>query len=103
MNKFIIFIFASLIAGSAYAQSATTKEGGYAACLTEALLDDFVTFATAGDTANMNAYLQSQRCISLRGGITVTITERSGLLGAKVAFVFQGVKLWTVREALDRG
>lgn len=101
MRILFILSLTILFSNVALAQSATTKQG-YAACQTEAWLDDFMTFANADDTNNMNAYLQAQRCISLRAGLTVTITDRSGMLGSKVAFVYEGVKLWTVREALDR-
>ena len=98
----IIMAAAILASSAASAQTAVTKEG-YAACFSREWLDSFLTFVNAGDTGSMQAYLDQQRCISLRAGVTVTITDSPGVFGGVVGFTFQGVELFAPREALDYG
>ncbi len=99
MKEIVIAIFLSLLAGQGYAMSATTK-GGYAACVSEEYLDDFVSFAVAKDYGSIQSYLDTQKCIELKQGMRVTVTDSPGMFGGKVGFVINGIKLWTVREGL---
>ena len=102
MKKAIVTIFIVLLSSHAFAMSGTTK-GGYTACLSEGLLDDFVSFAVAKDYSSIQAYLDTQKCIRLKEGLRVTVTESPGMFGGKTGFVIKGIKLWTVREALSYG
>ncbi|MEZ5569216.1 MAG: hypothetical protein R3E54_12900 [Halioglobus sp.] len=95
----LLFIF-MLFSTFGWAQAATTNSG-YAACLSKQYLDDFISFANAKDTDSIQAYIDSQKCISLKAGLRVTLVDTSGLLSSKVQFAFKGLKLWTVREALN--
>jgi len=58
-------------------------------------------FAAAGDRASFDSYLNSQKCTILDDGVSVTVTDPPGIFGTIAGFVFNGVKLWTVREGLD--
>lgn len=102
MKKFIFGICIGLLSTQAYALSGTTN-GGHAACLKKEWLDDFVSFAVAKVTGSIQAYLDSKKCIILKKGLSVTVTESPGMFGGTTGFVFQGIKLWTVREALEYG
>jgi len=80
----------------ANAQSAVTV-GGTAACLTEQLLDDFITYAVSKDIASMQALMDRNHCIVLKSGLRVTIVDAGW---TKHQFAYQGIKLWTVAEGL---
>lgn len=82
---------------AAQAGPAAVTASGYPACSTERLLDDFMSFVVANDTDSMQAYLDSKKCIRLKGGVRVTILK----YGPSVhRFAYQGVKLWAMSEAL---
>jgi len=102
MRKVIVTVFVILLSGHAYAMSGTTKSG-YAACVSEEYLDDFISFAVAKDYGSIQAYLDTQKCIELKQGLRVTVTDSPGMFGGKTGFVIKGIKLWTVREGLQYG
>lgn len=79
------------------AASGTTKSG-YIACTTEQHLDDVMSFAVNNDTASVNAYISSYKCVSLRGGLNVTIMDTTWT--GKIQFAFEGTMMWTVSEAV---
>lgn len=83
----------------AWAQLAATTVEGYVACLTEEWLDDIVSFSVAKDHGSIQAYLDQDKCVILRGGLRVTITD-AGF--TKHEFSYMGLKLYTVREGLKR-
>lgn len=102
MKKIILIIAIGLISAQAHAISGTSK-GGHIACLTKEWLDDVISFVVAKDTGSFQAYIDTQKCVILKGGLRVTVTESPGMFGGTTGFVFQGIKLWTVREAFDYG
>lgn len=102
MKKIILIIAIGLISAQAHAFSGISK-GGHAACLTKSWLDDMVSFAVAKDLGSFQAYIDTQKCVILKQGLRVTVTESPGIFGGTTGFVFQGIKLWTVREAFDYG
>ena len=102
MNKIAILITIIIISvscSSAWALQGTTQKD-YIACFNKSDLDDIITFVSVKDLASMNAYLMQHKCIMLSGGLTVTVTKSPGMFGGSVEFVYKGLKLWTVREAL---
>ena len=102
MNKIILFIVSVFISSQAHAMSGITT-GGHAACLKEEWLDDVTSFVIAKDMDSFQAYLDSNKCVILKKGLRVTVTDSPGMFGGKAGFVFKGVKLWTYREALEYG
>lgn len=92
-----IMVLTLLASSTTVAGIPAVTQDGYIACQTEEWLDDFLDFLTANDKASAQAYLDANRCISIKGGLQVTIVD-VGL--TKHQFAFRGVKLWTVREAL---
>ena len=80
-----------------------TTVGGHIACLKKEWLDDIISFVVAKDSDSGQAYLNSKKCIVLKKGIRVAVTESPGMFGGTVGFVAKGVKLWSVREALTYG
>ena len=66
-------------------------------------MDDVISFIVAKDMDSFQAYLDSKKCIVLKKGLKVTITESPGVFGGTAGFVFKGIKLWTVREAFNYG
>ncbi|SEH08108.1 hypothetical protein [Candidatus Venteria ishoeyi] len=102
MKKLIVAIVLGFLSTQVYALSGTTK-GGHAACLKKQWLDDVVSFVVAKDMDSFQAYLDSKKCIVLKKGLRVTVTESPGMFGGTAGFVFKGIKFWTVREALEYG
>jgi len=102
MRKLIFIVVFGLMSNQVYALSAISK-GGHTACLKKEWLNDIMSFSIAKDYDSLQAYLDSQKCIVLKKGLRVTITESPGMLGGTTGFVFKGIKLWTVREAFDYG
>jgi hypothetical protein len=86
--------------GSEEAISNTTV-GGHAACPTREWYDDLVAFMVAEDRESVNAYFTAERCIVLKPGLKVTVTEYPGMFGGSTQIVIKGVKLWTFREAVN--
>lgn len=101
-KKIVLATISAALSFPAFGMSGTTNDG-YVACLSEALLDDVTKFVTANDKASLQAYLDSKKCIIIKGGLKVTVTESPGMFGGKTGFVFQGLKLWTYREAINYG
>src|SRR5688572_5636303 len=79
-------------AGTVDAQAATTV-ADYPACLTKEWLDDFQSFALAKDMASADAYVRDKKCIVVRGGLQVTITDLGVI---KSEFAYNGFKFWTL-------
>ena len=102
MRKLIFLVVFGLISSQAHAMSATTK-GVHTACLKKEWLDDVISFIVAKDMDSFQSYLDSKKCIVLKKGLKVTITEFPGMFGGTAGFVFKGIKLWTVREAFNYG
>jgi hypothetical protein len=92
----------SLVAFPAWAMQGTTKDG-HVACAQEQWLKDMVSFVSAGDKDSFSAYLSQNRCLVMKGGLRVTVTDSPGMFGGRTGFVFQGTKLWTVREGIEYG
>ena len=99
LKKLLFAFLFFLLSGQAFSQSAITNDG-YPACLKKEWLDDLVKFSVAKDLGSHNAYLNSKKCIILKGGIKVTLTESPGAFGGTAGFAVDGVKFWTIREAL---
>ena len=76
-------------------------KSGYLACLQKQWLRDFVERSVAGDSATTNAYIESNRCVRVRGGLSVTQSAASDHEGT-VGFLFEGVEFWTVADAVER-
>lgn len=100
MKKIIIIAASLLLASQSYALSGVTREG-YFACTSLTLLNQMLGFKQRNDTASFQANIDSRKCINLRKGRRVAITEAPGIYGSKVGFTLNRVKYWTVREALD--
>ncbi len=98
--KTFIFIVLLLVSAQASALESITK-GGHTACLKKEWVSDMTSFLAARDKGSFEAYINAKRCIYLKGGLKVTITDFAGLSGNATGFVFNGLKLWTNRHAID--
>ena len=58
-------------------------------------------FIIAEDYESINAYVSSKKCLSIKGGLTVTILESLGMSGGKTSFIYKGIKYWTYRKAIN--
>lgn len=94
----VIIITILGISGQAWALKATTVEN-ICACHNRGDVEDMVRFANAGDEDSFGAYVRAGKCITMRGGIDVTVTETT--FGGYSEFVFRGLKLWTIRHGLE--
>lgn len=96
----ILFLLFFLV-GNAHADALSAKTvEGYAACSKKEWLDDMSAFAARNDQAGFQAYLDAGKCVLLKSGLNVTVTQSPGLLGTQAEFDYKGTKFWTVREAL---
>lgn len=78
----------------------TTVDGSIA-CHSSSDLDDMVKYSFAKDYDSITVYMKTGKCISLKGGIKVTVLERpGGFGGGKVQFAYKGEKLWTTRDGI---
>ena len=101
MNKFSTAMLLSLAAAtSAYAE---TLKGGYGACLSEDLFDQFISAAVKKDERALQ-YLLENGCIGTKAGIQVSVLDRTWTGKAKVrAYVGDNaVILWTNIENIYR-
>lgn len=78
----------------------TTKEG-YIACLSEEYLDLIIKASISKDDGSIKAFIVTGRCFFLKGGLTVTVIDYPGMFGGTTSFMANGIKLWTVREAIN--
>lgn len=78
-----------------------TTNGGYVACLQKSWLDDILAFTAAKDMDSVQAYKKANKCIVLKGGFHVTVTEDPSMPGGTTEFAFNGVTMWTLREAIN--
>ncbi len=99
-KKAIIFIAIMTFSCIAYSMPAITTEGSVA-CLKEEWIKDMVSFVAAKDTVNFTIYIEQNKCIVMREGLTVTVTDSPGLLGRYTEFVYDGIKFFTYRDALE--
>lgn len=86
---------------TAFAQEREFKGGSYVACLTEDLLDQFISAASSDDIRGMD-YLLKNGCLSPRAGIPVSVLDSTwtGTVHVRAYASGQAMELWTVREAL---
>ena len=98
MKKLIIIL---LLASASV--SAETLRGGYGACTSADLFDQFVSAQVKNDKPALN-YLLGSGCIVTRGGITVTVMDMSWTGTTKVrAYVGdKSVVLWTNTENVSK-
>jgi len=95
MKKLILLAILLPIIAQAATPAMTVKK--LPACLSEQWLDDMMDFAQVRDYKSWDSYLEMNRCIILRLGLSVTVTD-AGFI--KHEFVYQGLKMWTPKEAL---
>jgi hypothetical protein len=100
VKKLVIFAALMLFSSQIIAMPAVTK-GGHVACLKKEWLNDMVSFVVAKDKGSFQAYVDSGKCLILKAGLRVTVTESPGMFGGTAGFVFKGMKFWTVREGLE--
>ena len=81
--------------------SASTTKAGHIACTSKENLDLLIRASNAKDSGTVEAFFRNQRCIFLKGGLTVTVVDWPGLFGGTTSFLVNGFKLWTVREAIN--
>ena len=80
--------------------SAETIERHFA-CLTEEWLNDMYAFVAAEDWASVQAYLDSEKCLPMMGGLAVTVTQVRPVSGYREFSLQEGLKFWTIREGLS--
>lgn len=85
---------------AAHAMPAVTK-GGNVACISEQWYKDMVAFVEAKDRQSFQRYIDMKRCVVVKEGLRVTVTDSPGMFGGITGFIFQGTRFWTAREALN--
>jgi len=101
MKRLIAAILLSLaVSTSTYAE---TFKGGYGACLSEDLFDQFISASVKKDEQAFQ-YLLKNGCIITKAGIQVSVLDRTWTGTAKVrAYVGDSaVVLWTNTENIQR-
>ena len=92
----ILVIFALFFAFNAHA--AETK-GGYGACVTESLFDEFIAALVQNDYLAL-VYLSKNGCIITKGGLAVSVLDKtwSGTVKIRVYLGDATLILWTNAE-----
>lgn len=100
MKKIVlVIIFILVIPSMAVAMKATTAKDAIA-CFTKESLQEMQQFSINKDNASFDAYIKTGKCIVMREGLDVTVIESPGMFGGITMFIFNGVKLWTLRHGL---
>jgi hypothetical protein len=97
---FLVTVLSFLLPVDSYALSGTTKDGYYF-CMSESFFLELVSYMDDEDAEGVKDLLEDKKCAELKGGLGVTVTKRSGLLGSRIEIDYKGVKVWTYREAVD--
>lgn len=77
-----------------------TTKAGYVACFKKEWLKHMSQFSVSNDKASFEAYITSQKCFIMKGGLPVTIIDYPGIFGTTVGIIYHGTQLWTVMEAI---
>lgn len=94
--KKLIILACLLLPALASASPATTTPSTLA-CTTKAYYSNAIDFIIAKDMGSLEAYINQNKCIVLKGGLRVTITD-AGFMTHE--FVIQGITLYTASENL---
>ena len=78
---------------------ATTTDGYYF-CMSESYLLELISYMTDEDAEGVSNLVEDKKCAQLKGGLSVTITQRIGILGSRIEIEYKGVRIWTYREAV---
>jgi len=99
----VFLIWTAISSGRRSRTSASlrTTNSGYMACATEAELERLIKFSADRDQAAFERVVRRSSCTPLRAGLSVYISESSGI--GKVCVRTQGQTscVWTLREAID--
>lgn len=100
--KKLAFSLLSLIALTSVAHAETLK-GGYGACLSEELFDQFISASVKKDEQAFQ-YLLKNGCIITKAGINVSVLDRTWTGTSKIrAYVGNNaVVLWTNNENIQK-
>ena len=75
--KFIVFFLGGILflnGWTSNAQAATTKDG-YAACWSKSDYDELMQMASRRDQRGFSHMMDSGKCLSLKGGIEVSVVK----------------------------
>lgn len=99
-KKLCTILLLCLLTSPSFAMVGITKEN-YVACLKKQWIEDIVSFLTTLDEGSFNAYIDTKKCIMMKPGLRVTVTEWPGMFGSYAEFIFEGTRFWTVRKGLE--
>lgn len=83
--------------GEAYPQS--TKED-HIACVKKKWIKDMQKFMETKNKQRFRNYINNQKCLFVKGGLKVTITEYPGIFGRFVGFEYNGKKFWAFKDSI---
>ena len=100
--KKVIFLLVLLLVFNITAHAETLK-GGYAACVSEDLWDQFGTAAAKNDERGMKCLL-GKGCIITKAGIEISVLDRTwtGTMKVRAYVGDEAIILWTNTENLKR-
>ena len=101
MKKILIILFFLVLTISTV--HAETLGGGYTACITKGLFDEWVTALVKNDKRAMN-YLLKNGCIITKAGIPISVLDRkwSGKVKVRAYVKDQAIILWTYQENIQK-
>jgi hypothetical protein len=97
-----IVLAAAILATSVSVGAAETVEDKIA-CMKQEWFDEFVKFSAADDMASVQAYLDSRKCLQMKGGLKVTVIEYPGTLSGQWLVAHKGQKFVAQREGIKLG
>ena len=87
-----------ILCSQAFALTGTTKEYGIA-CISEQYVSDAISFLADKDVQNLQAYIDTGKCVFLKDGIKVNIVKLP--MFGNAVFVFNGVKFYCPKSSLS--
>ncbi|SFI76315.1 hypothetical protein [Nitrosomonas sp. Nm34] len=98
----ILSFFATLLLPSIEVEAfGIVTKGGHFACLKKEWLIDMLRFKESKRASDFQSYLKSKKCIILRKGIKVVISEFPSIMDNTVGLIYRRTRAWTTVEALD--
>jgi len=98
----VLFLFVSCTNPPSTSTKTTTKDE-HVACYKEKWMEDMLDFIRTKNRAKFTSYIQDRRCLFMRGGREVELTDPPGLFGSLAGFKMGGVKYWTSKDSLHYG
>ncbi len=96
----LLLLFSVSCTNPPAAGSKTMTKDEHVACYKKKWMEDMLDFIRTENRAKFTSYIQDRRCLFMRGGRKVELTDPPGIFGSLAGFKMGGVKYWTSKDSL---